>query len=99
MESIGVDMITVNEIKDFRHHRLEEDEIDHDYACQYPFQRLTISANGVIVPCTGSYNEEEGLVIGKIKGSAKKSIKNYKGETVNYDLEAFSLKEAWHSKN
>ncbi len=98
MESIGVDMITVNEIKDFRHHRLDEDDIDHDYACQYPFQRLTISANGVIVPCTGSYNEEEGLVIGKIKGSDKKSIKNYKGETVNYDLEGFSLKEAWHSK-
>ncbi|MDB2515311.1 radical SAM protein [Candidatus Pelagibacter bacterium] len=98
MEKNGVDMITVNEIKDFRHHRLDDDDIDNDYACQYPFQRLTISANGVIVPCTGSYNEEEGLVIGKIKGSAKKVIKDYKGNVVDNDLEGFSLYEAWHSK-
>ena len=34
-------------------------EIDNDYACQYPFQRLAVSTNGIIVPCTGSYNEEE----------------------------------------
>ena len=43
MESIGVDLITVNEIKDFRHHKMDEIEIDNDYACQYPFQRLVVS--------------------------------------------------------
>lgn len=98
MENIGVDLITVNEIKDFRHHRMDETEIDNDYACQYPFQRLVVSANGIIVPCTGCYNEEEGLVLGKYSGSKDKSIRNYDGKIVNKNLDDFSLMDAWHSK-
>ena len=97
MESIGVDFITVNEIVDYRHHKLEEEMIRENWACQFPFQRLTISANGVIIPCTGCYNEEEGLVLGKYQGSAKKEIKDYNGNTVSLELQDLSLKEAWHS--
>ena len=53
MESIGVDFVTVNEIKDFRFHDLPDERIQDEWACQYPFQRLTVSANGIILPCRG----------------------------------------------
>lgn len=97
MLDIGVDLITVNEMLDYRHHRLEESMIKENWACQFPFQRLVISANGIVLPCTGSYNEEEGLVLGKIKGSDNKSIKNYQGEIVTSNLDSLSLLEAWNS--
>jgi len=96
MEDIGVDFITINEISDYRHHELEEKTIKEDWACQFPFQRLTVSANGIIVPCTGCYNEEEGLVLGKANGSADKKIKDYKGNIVSSNLESMTIKEAWH---
>jgi len=95
MEGIGVDFITVNEIVDYRHHKLEDKFIREDWACQFPFQRLTISANGVIVPCTGCYNEEEGLVLGKYEGSKDKVIRDYDGNIVAQELNDLTLKTAW----
>ena len=97
MESIGVDFITVNEIVDYRHHRLDDKFVRENWACQFPFQRLTISANGVIVPCTGCYNEEEGLVLGKYSGSKDKVIKDYNGNIVTNELDDLTLKSAWKS--
>ena len=58
MKKIGVDLITVNEMKDYRFHDLPDDRMQDKWACQYPFQRLTVSANGIIIPCTGAYNAE-----------------------------------------
>lgn len=98
MENIGVDFITVNEIVDYRHHRLEQEKVRENWACQFPFQRLVVSANGIVLPCTGCYNEEIGLVIGKYKGSADKVVKDYSGKVVKSQLEAFSIKEAWNSE-
>ena len=97
MESLGVDLVTVNELKDYRYHDLPDVKIQDDWACQYPFQRLTVSANGIIIPCAGAYNEEQGLVIGKYKGSQNKVIRDYKGEVVTSKLDDLSLKEAWLS--
>ena len=45
-----------------------------------------------------SYNEEEGLVLGKAKGSKNKTIKDYKGNAVTGDLASLSIKEAWQSQ-
>jgi MoaA/NifB/PqqE/SkfB family radical SAM enzyme len=98
MESIGIDFITVNEIVDYRHHRLNEENVRENWACQFPFQRLVVSANGIVLPCTGCYNEEVGLVIGKYKGSADKVVKDYEGKIVKSNLEPFSIKEAWNSQ-
>tara|TARA_B100000989_G_C19529214_1_gene468687 strand:+ start:2358 stop:3656 length:1299 start_codon:yes stop_codon:yes gene_type:complete len=97
MLDIGVDLITVNEIVDYRHHRLDEAMVRENWACQFPFQRLTISANGIILPCTGCYNEEEGLVLGKINGSGDKKIKDYNGNIVSKTLDSLSLQDAWNS--
>lgn len=97
MYSAGVDWVTVNEILDFRDGDVKESELKENWSCQYPFQRLTISGNGVIMPCTGSHNEESGLVLGRYKGSPKKVvIKNFKREEI--DLKEMSLKEAWESE-
>ena len=52
-------MITVNEIFDYRHTSAPDELIRKNWYCQYPFQRLTVSANGIIVPCTGAVNEEK----------------------------------------
>tara|TARA_B100000029_G_scaffold433627_1_gene446550 strand:- start:162 stop:692 length:531 start_codon:yes stop_codon:yes gene_type:complete len=98
MEKIGVNFMTVNEICDYRHHELKDESIKDDWACQFPFQRLAISANGIILPCTGAYNEEEGLVLGKAKGSKNKTIKDYKGNVVTSNLQDLTIKEAWHSE-
>ena len=46
--------------------------------------------NGIIVPCTGSYNEEEGLVLGKYSGSKNKSIEITMG-TLLIKIDDFSL--------
>jgi len=98
MRNIGVDFITVNELKDYRFHRLDDDKIQDNWACQYPFQRLTVSANGTILPCTGAYNEEMGLVLGKFKDSPVKTVRDIKGEIVKEDLKEFSIYDVWHSK-
>ena len=98
MEKIGVDFITVNEIVDFRHHRLDENKIRDNWACQFPFQRLVISANGIVLPCTGCYNEEIGLVLGKYVGSKDKVVRDYSGKVAKSNLESLSIKEAWNSE-
>lgn len=97
MYNIGVDWVTVNEILDFRVEEVEDSEIKKNWSCSYPFQRLTISANGAILPCTGAHNEEEGLLIGRYLGAPKKIIKQEK-KFVEVTLEEMSLKDAWNSK-
>jgi MoaA/NifB/PqqE/SkfB family radical SAM enzyme len=95
MYSIGVDWVTVNEILDFRDGDVLENELKEKWSCQYPFQRLTISANGVIMPCTGSHNEESGLTLGRYIGSPNKIIiKDTK--KINVDLPEMSLLQAWN---
>ena len=96
MLGIGVDFITVNEIVDYRHHRLRDEMVRENWACQFPFQRLTISANGVMLPCTGCYNEEIGLVLGKYTGSEDKIVRDYKGKVASSKLDNKTLMEAWH---
>ena len=98
MEKIGVDFITVNEIVDFRHHRLDDNSIRENWACQFPFQRLVVSANGIVLPCSGCYDEEIGLVLGKYIGSGDKVVRDYSGKVAKSDLESFSLKKAWNSE-
>ena len=46
--------VTVNEILDFRFDEVPKEEVKDNWACSYPFQRLTVSANGTILPCTGA---------------------------------------------
>ncbi len=94
MYSKGVDWVTINEILDFRFEEVEKDEVKDDWACSYPFQRLTVSANGTILPCTGAHNEEEGLVLGRYKGTPKKSvIRNHR--KIELDYKEMTLSDAW----
>ncbi|MCP4220890.1 MAG: radical SAM protein [bacterium] len=100
MKEIGVDWVTVNEILDFRGsgadgEELPEDAVLKNWGCQYPFQRLMISSNGTIVPCTGAHNEEDGLVLGRYKGSAPKSIRKPDGAEVEIRVPERTLKDAW----
>lgn len=97
MKNIGIGWITVNEILDFRGEKLPDDAIVKKWACQYPFQRLTISANGSIIPCTGAHNEEREMLLGRYPGSRlKKIIKEGKSETI--ELPERRLKEVWHCR-
>jgi len=91
LRDLGVDMCTSNELLDLRDGSVPIEMVQKKWACAYPFQRLTVSANGTILPCTGAYLEQEGLVIGTIHGSSPKLLSN--GVTNNY-----SIKEAWTSK-
>lgn len=96
MKGIGVGWVTVNEILDFRGDELPEEAILDNWACQYPFQRLTVAANGTILPCTGAHNEEDELVLGRYTGSkAKKIVVNGALEEKKYPIS--TLKEAWDS--
>jgi hypothetical protein len=74
MKEIGIGWITVNELLDFREDELPEDAIIPDFICQYPWQRLTVSANGYIVPCTGAHNEEHDMILGRYPGTAEKNV-------------------------
>jgi hypothetical protein len=95
MTKLGVGWVTINEMMDFRGEELPDEEIMKDWACQYPFQRLTVSANGSILPCTGAHNEEDELVLGRYIGSAKKEVldREQNAKTILYP--EMSLKEAW----
>jgi len=97
MAGIGVDLVTVNELLDFRGEELPEEAIIDNWACQYPFQRLTISANGIVLPCTGAHNEESGLVLGRYKGSAAKVVRNVDGSVAQIDVPEIGLQDAWKS--
>lgn len=95
--NLGVEYITVNEIYDVRHFKAPEKLIRKNWYCHYPFQRLTISSNGIILPCTGAVNEEKNLVVGKIKGSTDKVVRDTDGNIVETKIESFNLMEAWNS--
>jgi len=95
MQRIGVDLVTVNELLDFRGEHLPDDAIKKDWACQYPFQRLTVSANGVMLPCTGAHNEEDGLVLGRYRGSPEKVVLDKDGKKSRVALKETTLAEAW----
>lgn len=101
MDELGVGWVTVNEILDFRGagtdgEELPEEAIIPDWSCQYPFQRLMVAANGVIVPCTGAHNEEEPLVLGRYKGASEKVVRGKGGEEIRKDFPERTLYEAWH---
>lgn len=103
MKDIGIGWVTVNEILDFRGsgidgEELPEEAILDEWMCQYPFQRLMISSNGTIFPCTGAHNEEQSLVLGRYKGSAIKTIKNKNNEYETIEMPEMTLKEAWNSQ-
>jgi len=101
MKEIGIGWVTVNEILDFRGsghdgEELPADAIMEHWACQYPFQRLMVAANGTIVPCTGAHNEEDSVVLGRYKGTAPKVIRNRDGTTTQLDLPEMTIEQAWH---
>jgi MoaA/NifB/PqqE/SkfB family radical SAM enzyme len=96
MEGLGVGLVTVNELMDFRGAELPEEAILPDWYCTYPFQRLVVSANGVVLPCPGAHNEEEELILGRYVGSPiKRTVEN--GEVRQFEYPEITLKKAWHS--
>jgi len=97
MYNNGVSWCTVNEILDFRTDDLKDEEIKKDWACQYPFQRLTVAANGVLLPCTGAHNEERELNLGQYIDTEPKQIKLGK-DLVKTKAEYFNIKNVWKSK-
>jgi len=96
MEDIGVSMVTVNAILDYRGAEMEEDDILDNWFCQYPFQRLVVSANGTIMACPGAHNEEEEVAMGLYPGGSKKTVKVNGTEKVIEQPE-MTLMEAWNS--
>lgn len=98
LKDLGVDMITVNEMLDLRDGKPVEELIDSSWACQYPFQRLSVSSNGVILPCTGAHKEESGLVLGLYKGTEDKKLRNVDGSFQKGELKQWSLKDVWRSE-
>lgn len=98
MRDIGVGWLTINELLDFRGDNLPDEAICQDWACQFPFQRLTISASGTVLPCTGSHREERALVFGRYKGAPPKVLRDTKGNAYSVDLNETSLREAWNCK-
>ena len=49
-----------------------------------------------MLPCTGCYNEEIGLVLGKYDGSPDKVVRDYEGNVASSKLEDMTLMKAWH---
>ena len=97
MENIGVGLVTINEMMDYRGATMPEDAIMDNWFCQYPFQRLVVSANGTIMPCPGSHNEEDDLALGRYIGCLpKKLFKDGKHIEIRYP--EINLKQAWHSE-
>jgi len=97
MKSIGVDLLTVNEMLDFRGSEIPEDCIQDNWFCQYVFQRLVISANGTIMPCPGAHNEDSEIALGRYIGSPVKSVIQ-KDKQVTFDYSEMNIKQAWCSK-
>ncbi|NWH04975.1 radical SAM/SPASM domain-containing protein [Desulfobacter latus] len=98
MKAIGVDWITINELMDMRGEDVPEESIMENWACQYPFQRLTISANGILLPCTGAHNEEPPLIIGRYRNSSNKQVVSENGKTRTIKETEKSIVEAWTSE-
>ena len=97
MYNNGVNWCTINEILDFRTEDINENDLKENWACQYPFQRITVAANGVLLPCTGAHNEEADLHLGQYKGTPKKKIKIGK-EFIQTNPKFFNIKEVWNSE-
>lgn len=100
MKSTGVDLVTVNELMEWSRRDGEDiplEGLDLDWGCQYPFQRLVVSASGVVLPCNGAVHQEDGLVLGIINSNPKhKNLKSGIEEQKNY--KSVSLIEAWNSE-
>ncbi len=97
MKDSGVDLVTTSEISDWREHRLKDEEINMNWSCAYPFQRMTISANSIILPCPAADQEEANLVFGRYKGSKPKVTRDFNGKIVLSDVEENTIRSAWHS--
>jgi len=104
MKNSGVDLVTVNELMEWSRYdgdNLPMEAIDLDWGCQYPFQRLVISASGVVLPCNGAVHQEEGLVLGSIKKISNDNNEKAKGLGLNIEsssTEQMTLEEAWNCK-
>ena len=98
MKELGVDWITTNELMDMRGEDVPEESIMENWACQYPFQRLTVSANGILLPCTGAHNEESSLILGRYKNSPQKKVTSPNGQSQKMNAKEVSIAEAWTSK-
>lgn len=95
MEAAGVGLVTVNQMLDFRGEEIPDEEIADNWFCQYPFQRLVVSAAGTILPCPGAHGEMEHLVLGRYPGSKPKTIM-IGGHKKTIDYPVRTLKEAWN---
>ena len=98
MKSIGIDLVTTSEVNDYREHKLKEEDINKEWSCAYPFQRMTVSANSIILPCPAADQEEEALVFGRYKGSPPKKTRDYDGKIKMTDIPENTIQSAWHSK-
>jgi hypothetical protein len=97
MRDAGVDWITVNEIYDTRGNKKPDHALKKKWACPYPFQRLVISSNGSVLPCTGAYNEPGSHVLGRYRGTSLKKIKSSAWhQTMRYP--ETNIRTAWRSK-
>ncbi len=96
MEEAGVGLVTINELLDFRGAELPDDAIADDWFCPYPFQRLVVSANGVILPCPGSHSEEQDMVLGRYPGTSRKRVvRDGREQSINH--RELTLQTAWTS--
>ena len=94
----GVDLITINEVFDYRWKEVPDHMIMKDWACSFPFQRLVISANGIILPCTGATNEEENMVLGRYYGTPEKQVRGIDGKYSSVSVDEINIKDVWDSK-
>ena len=62
-----------------------------DWACSFPFQRLVVSSNGIILPCTGATNEEENMVLGRYNGTPEKKVKGIDGKDSKIDISEIKI--------
>ena len=94
----GADWVTVNTVSDYRTPDLPDEETHAEWSCQYPFQRLTISSNGIIVPCTSSFKQDEGMVLGRYRGTPARTLYRPDGSVSSMRPQEMTLHEAWHSQ-
>ena len=90
-------MITINEVFDYRWKEVPDEMIMDEWGCSFPFQRLVISSNGIILPCTGATNEEKNLVLARYNGTPKKSVRGIDGKEEAIDIKEMNIKEVWQS--
>ncbi len=99
MKSVGIDLVTTSEVNDYREHRLKDEDINYDWSCAYPFQRMTISANSIILPCPAADQEEANLVFGRYKGSPPKKTRKYDGTVELSNVPENTIETAWLSES